>query len=169
MIGRKVGLLTVLKPSPDEKGKFLCRCECDNKIVSVWGSALSQGRTTSCGCYGSKFHRLQLTGQRFGRLTVVGFAYIKKGASYWDCICKCGNSKVALGSLLTSNQVKSCGCLAKDVNRDKASRMKRETLIEAGGKTLNITEWSKHLKLPYYTIRYRVRKGLNIITGEELE
>ena len=34
-----------------------------------------------------------LTGQKFGRLTVIKYAYSKKGARYWLCECSCGNKE----------------------------------------------------------------------------
>ena len=58
-----------------------------------------------------------LTGQKFGRLTVVSLneeesnkprGKNKRKMKYWNCICECGNSKVVLGQDLTSNKVKSC-------------------------------------------------------------
>lgn len=56
--------------------------------------------------------RIDLTGQRFGRLTVV--APVKKPNNsklYWDCVCDCGGSKVVLGSNLKTGATRSCGCL----------------------------------------------------------
>lgn len=59
-----------------------------------------------------------LTGQRFGRLTVVyrvedyispkGYAIPK-----WECVCDCGNKLEARGDKLKSGTLKSCGCLHK--------------------------------------------------------
>jgi hypothetical protein len=52
-----------------------------------------------------------LTGQKFGRLTVVSFAYIKNNKSFWNCVCKCGNEKIINSGSLTRGLTKSCGCL----------------------------------------------------------
>lgn len=54
-----------------------------------------------------------LTGRRFGRLTVEGFAY-KNRYVYWHCRCDCGNEKDVMGSALTSGDTQSCGCLGKE-------------------------------------------------------
>lgn len=51
-----------------------------------------------------------LTGKRFGRLIVLGFSHTNH-ASYWHCLCDCGNRKIIRGGNLTSGQIKSCGCL----------------------------------------------------------
>lgn len=34
---------------------------------------------------------IDLTGQRFGKLTVLKRDYSKKGGTYWICQCDCGN------------------------------------------------------------------------------
>lgn len=56
-----------------------------------------------------------LTGQRFGRLTVIEFAgQGKKGASKWLCQCDCGGQKVVNRCDLQSGGTKSCGCLHQE-------------------------------------------------------
>lgn len=62
--------------------------------------------------------RLNLIGQKFGRLTVIEFICVKKKNSYFLCKCNCGNEKVIKGQDLKTNQTKSCGCLVKE-NRSK--------------------------------------------------
>lgn len=63
--------------------------------------------------------RLDLVGQRFGKLVVIDFAGIKyyngKAArTQWLCKCDCGRTKVVLGSSLKIGAVKSCGCAKKE-------------------------------------------------------
>jgi hypothetical protein len=59
---------------------------------------------------------IDLTGQTFGRLTVVRFLEMRR-QSYWLCQCVCGNqSEAAVGSL-RSGAVRSCGCLRVDTVR----------------------------------------------------
>lgn len=53
-----------------------------------------------------------LTGQKFGRLLVLSFAYNNKHRqSMWNCKCDCGKITVVLGNELTSGGTQSCGCL----------------------------------------------------------
>ena len=59
-----------------------------------------------------------MTGQRFGRYLVLGFAFIKKGRAYWKCKCDCGVIKNIRGTSLRIGQTKSCGCYAIDVSRE---------------------------------------------------
>lgn len=65
----------------------------------------SQGRFTK----GSGLK--DLTGQRFGRLTVVKLDRTGKH-TYWLCKCDCGNEKVIRSDCLGA--VRSCGCLKKE-------------------------------------------------------
>jgi hypothetical protein len=58
---------------------------------------------------------LDLTGQTFGRLTVVRRAPSIKETTgrvrtRWLCQCDCGNSKIALTGDLKRGHTKSCGC-----------------------------------------------------------
>lgn len=52
-----------------------------------------------------------LTGFKFGRLTVESLYAYKNLIYYWTCVCECGAVKIANGSNLKKGMVKSCGCL----------------------------------------------------------
>ena len=54
-----------------------------------------------------------LTGQKFGKLTVIKRAHSHGNSKsiYWLCYCDCGNKDVEVrGSCLTSGHTTSCGC-----------------------------------------------------------
>lgn len=119
LIGEKFGKLTVLKqaedyiyPNGNRLSRWECLCECGN-IVVVNGNSLTSGRTKSCGCSTKE----DLTGQVFGRLTVV--SQIDKPETrvsvcrYWLCECNCGSGKQVIVSTsdLKSGHTTSCGCL----------------------------------------------------------
>jgi len=54
---------------------------------------------------------IDLTGQRFGRLTVVSRAENdKRGSAKWLCLCDCGNTCVVFSGNLMRGHTKSCGC-----------------------------------------------------------
>lgn len=56
-----------------------------------------------------------LTGQRFGKLTVISRAENdKNGKARWNCRCDCGNFCIVSRSNLKSGNVKSCGCSTKE-------------------------------------------------------
>lgn len=54
-----------------------------------------------------------LTGQKFGKLIVLGLAFIKNHYTYWKCQCECGKECIKLGCSLVRGQTKSCGCSGK--------------------------------------------------------
>lgn len=70
---------------------------------------------------------IDLTGQKFGRLTVL-----KRGDNLgrdvaWICKCDCGNEKLIRGADLRSGKTKSCGCLQREVsvlNSQKNNKVK---------------------------------------------
>lgn len=56
-----------------------------------------------------------LTGQKFGRLTVVRFYGQDKYKKFtWMCECDCGNTSIVSGSELINGRILSCGCLRKE-------------------------------------------------------
>ncbi len=58
----------------------------------------------------SKSFKKDLTGKRFGRLTVLEFVPNDKHHSHWKCICDCGNTCETDGEHLKNGITKSCGC-----------------------------------------------------------
>lgn len=65
-----------------------------------------------------------LTGQRFGRLTVLregnrildgGYGVAHKAR--WICRCDCGNETVVIGENLRQGCTRSCACLAAEKRR----------------------------------------------------
>ena len=81
--------------------------------------------------------RIDLTGQTFGRWTVIQSEGVNKAGSYlWRCRCECGTIKIVDGAELRRGNSKSCGCL----NRELA----RERLYQHGQSRSTIYgEWSK--------------------------
>lgn len=60
--------------------------------------------------------KVDLTGRRFGRLTVLGDVGKRnpRKAVLWQCLCDCGKITFARGDHLKNGKIKSCGCLNKD-------------------------------------------------------
>ena len=63
---------------------------------------------------------IDLTGQRFGRLTVVRRYGTHLGKTTWLCRCDCGNICIAQSYLLRNGTKKSCGCLFREVSSNTA-------------------------------------------------
>jgi len=54
-----------------------------------------------------------ITGVKFGSLTVVSLKDTNKGYARWICLCDCGINTIVLGTHLRSGNTRSCGCLQK--------------------------------------------------------
>ena len=68
-----------------------------------------------------------LTGQKFGRLTVLRQApdKIKPSGAHskmWECKCDCGNIKIISRSSLVSGDTVSCGCYHKEHTHNKKKK-----------------------------------------------
>lgn len=53
---------------------------------------------------------IDLTGKKFGKLTVIKKTKSRNKRTMWLCECECGNKKEIGGSELKSGTTKSCGC-----------------------------------------------------------
>lgn len=56
---------------------------------------------------------IDITGQKFGRLTAIKKAFSDKGA-WWECQCACGSLKAYKVSALRAGKTNSCGCARLD-------------------------------------------------------
>ena len=95
---------------------------------------------------------IDLSGQTFGRWTVVKQQGYGSSGARWLCKCRCGNEKEVAGMCLRSGISRSCGCYAKDVQR---ARLKRDGwttrtitgissyVLEHEGEARTIKEWAE--------------------------
>ena len=68
--------------------------------------------------------RQDMSGIVVGRLKVVEFAHIgKTRKAMWKCICQCGEIKFLATDTIKSGRVRSCGCLKREVDREKMKRI----------------------------------------------
>ena len=56
-----------------------------------------------------------LTGKKFSRLTVLGFAGRRGNNYYWECQCDCGNIRQVQAQGLRRGSTKSCGCYNREI------------------------------------------------------
>ena len=79
--------------------------------------------------------KLNLVGQKFGRLTVLEKVADKidlksgKHKSQFLCQCDCGNQKVVLGSALTQGTIRSCGCLHRETASIVGKKKKGKSIL----------------------------------------
>lgn len=60
---------------------------------------------------------IDLTGNKYGRLTVISKASGKSRTS-WTCRCDCGNEITVIGSYLTTGDTTSCGCYKAEIDQN---------------------------------------------------
>ena len=65
---------------------------------------------------------IDLAGQRFGMLTVIGRKENRHGHAMWECLCDCGNKTVVPSGDLRRGKTKSCGC-NRTTHGDRGSRL----------------------------------------------
>ena len=134
LVGKRFGKLTVTAYAGKWGGmhRWKCLCDCGNETV-VGQTLLQSGKTKSCGCLGRP-ERRDLTGERFGRLTVIAYAGKWDGKHRWRCLCDCGKEMVVGHTLLISGKTKSCGCLQAEIYRENLKLIGGTsiTLLEAG-------------------------------------
>lgn len=134
-INSQFGELTVIKrvedhiiPCGQKKAQMLCKCTCGNECIVLF-SNLKRGNTKSCGCKKHDKPSKDLTGEQFGRLTVIKREFSPKGTnSKWLCKCECGNETIVSSKNLLNNLTRSCGCY----QREKAAAAGKKTLTKHG-------------------------------------
>jgi hypothetical protein len=117
-----------ISPSGNTCTQWNCVCECGTETI-VHSSSLKRGTTRSCGCI-TKL--IELTGQTFGRLTVIKrVENSNAGQPRWMCSCECGTETIVFGQNLRNGTTKSCGCLISEtatlllLGKPNLSRRKR--------------------------------------------
>lgn len=118
LTGKRFGRLTVIERADDYISpngvtavKWKCLCDCGN-VTEVRANDLRNGTIKSCGCSAHDRKKEDLTGRKFGNLTVVEW----KGGDKWLCKCDCGNVKIVYSGHLKDGHIKSCGCLKNKYN-----------------------------------------------------
>jgi len=133
--GQKFGKWTVIKRvenTEDGQSRWLCRCECGFEMVQYGGYLRRiKDKITKC-----RHPHADLTGQRFGNLTVIGRDSIKRenGQSYFICKCDCGNTTSVRMADLKNGHTKSCGCQSSrsTMGQRSSKRTLNEYRVEDG-------------------------------------
>lgn len=106
-----------------------------------------------------------LTGQKFGMLTVIDSKF-KSKKTYYLCKCDCGNEKWIRADSIKSGKQQSCGCLRK-----KTQFKKNDLTGKKFGRLLAIEEVSKNKDGRYLWKckcdcgNYTIVEGSNLIYG----
>ena len=128
---------------------------------------------------------LDLTGERFGRLTVIDCVGTdKRYHKKWKCRCDCGNEIIVLSTNLLTGQTKSCGCwrsdLAKENNtthggtgtrlfnawqsmRDRCSNPNNKSFGRYGGRGITVCkEWDAYVAFRDWSLANGYSDALSI-------
>lgn len=124
IVGKKFGKLTAIRHI--ERAKWLFRCDCGNEIIQKF-ERVTSGKIKSCGC-GRHSNRVDIAGQRFGKLTAKEYI----GGGKWHCVCDCGRDAYFNLAQLKQPHIHSCGCWLKEGNANRK---------HGGRKTLEYSSW----------------------------
>ena len=124
LTGKRFGRLVVIERAGlhitsggQRKTLWKCQCDCGKDVITN-AQRLKMGETLSCGCYKrqrtSEVKLHNLTGKRFGRLTVLCRTESKSQSTKWKCQCDCGNTCVVLAGNLVKGHTTSCGCYREE-------------------------------------------------------
>lgn len=113
---------------------------------------------------------IDLTGQRFGQLTVLERAENGNHKQpRWKCRCDCGKETIVFGHLLRNGNTKSCGCFSRELH---GTLMKRSNLRHgdcSGAETRLYRIWGGMKNRCYnsHQINYKHYGGRGIAVCEE--
>lgn len=84
-------------------------------------------------------HVNDISGEKFNRWNVIGFAGLNKDLkSAWWCYCDCDPDKyyILVGTELTGQRTKSCGCLIKEENKRRSTLWESAYKFDVDKKTI---------------------------------
>lgn len=84
-----------------------------------------------------------LTGQRFGRLTVI--ERVKEDTRHvkWRCLCDCGKETIVYSGNLQRGHTKSCGCYMIEINRENKKKYNTYDISGTYGVGFASNTWNK--------------------------
>ena len=87
----------------------------------------------------SNFNFKDITGKKYGRLTVINrVGRNKSGSITWLCKCDCGKEIVTSGKALRGGETRSCGC----GRNEKIAAIGKENATHGGRHTKLYSHWS---------------------------
>lgn len=130
LTGQRFNRLLVLEYADEEhqifygnkhKNTWKCLCDCGNVHYATTEN-LKRGDTPSCGCItkeNGKSKLQDLTGQKFGHLTVLKWLGTINHNSKYLVQCDCGKEYEIYASNLIQGSTTSCGCIKESHGEQK--------------------------------------------------
>jgi hypothetical protein len=140
LTGQRFSRLLVLEEADEEHQKYYngqhritwkCLCDCGN-IHYATTENLRRGDTPSCGCITKENRRKELkdlSGQKFGHLTVLKFVGSINRNSRYLVRCDCGKEYEIYANNLIQGSAKSCGCIKESHGEEKIRKILSENNI----------------------------------------
>lgn len=100
--------------------------------------------------------KIDLSGQRFGKLTVISFVCRLNAHSMFKCVCDCGKETIVTSNNLRRNHTTSCGCMSsrKDIGvRSSTHKMRNHPLYTTWTGMINRCYWHKHNRSKHYRLK----------------
>ncbi|PZT57471.1 hypothetical protein [Paenibacillus silvae] len=118
LVNRIFGHWKVLELAAPKKNTHLkqwkCICTlCCKKVKNIPETYLLRGVTNSCGCNKNENKLKDLSGKRFGFLTVIKRIGLSGHTPTWLCVCDCGGDRIVPRNDLKrrdGREITHCGC-----------------------------------------------------------
>jgi 5-methylcytosine-specific restriction endonuclease McrA len=121
--------------------------KCYNNYTSKKHVLLKQKHQFTCkkciGKINTEDRFKDLTGHKFGKLTVLSFNYEKNKNYYWLTLCECGNKKSINSRSFKTGRVVSCGCYSKELTKTQRTPLLIENNKKRSGE--NHHNWNPNL------------------------
>lgn len=114
--------------------QWLCLCDCGNERI-VTTRQFNHNKPTSCGCWKKPREIQNLTGEKYGKLTVLKMSEERYPAGnrmqiQWDCQCECGNTISVTTNSWNSRAYYSCGCWKSHQKDYTGETYEKLTIVE---------------------------------------
>ncbi len=87
-------------------------------------------------------NRLELTGEKFGKLTVIGYSYTDRHRkALWWCQCDCGEVALMQAYRLRNGHSTSCGCHQRAIGYANIAKGHSENFVHGGSGTPTYKSW----------------------------
>ena len=131
-VGKRFGRLVVESRTKErQNGSVVWKCKCDcGNYKNVPTHSLQNNHTQSCGCLIREIHGIDITNQKFGKLTALYPIKSDSSTLVWHCKCECGNECDINGSFLRCGLTKSCGCISSSIGEINIQTILKENSIK---------------------------------------
>lgn len=132
LVGKRFGRLVVeSRTEKRQNGSVVWRCRCDcGNYKNVPTHSLQNNHTQSCGCLIREVQGIDITNQKFGKLTALYPIKSESSTIVWHCKCECGNECDVNGSFLRCGLTKSCGCISSSIGEINIQTVLKKNNIE---------------------------------------